>query len=55
MKPIYINNWDAWKELCEQNDVDPYEYVDLSIGRRGGDGSDSDHYEFIGDFPDKED
>ena len=44
----YITNWEDWKELCEQNDVDPYEYVDFGIDEGGGNSTD---FEYIGDTP----
>ena len=46
-----ITNWETWKELCEQNDVDPYKFVDFGIDMGGGRSMD---YEYIGDVPEKE-
>ena len=51
MKITCITNWETWKELCEQNDVDPYKFVDFGIDMGGGN---SISYEFIGDIPEKE-
>jgi len=50
-KTNYISDWNIWKELCEQNDVDPYEYVDFGIDEGGGN---SKNFEYIGDIPEKE-
>ena len=50
-KTNYITNWQTWKELCEQNDVNPYEYVDFGIDEGGGNSTD---FEYIGDTPERE-
>lgn len=47
-----ICNWETWKELCEANDIDPYENVDFGIDKGGGN---SEDFEYVGDFPEKED
>ena len=52
MKTQYINDWETWKELCEQNNIDPYRTVEFGIDM--GDGN-SRNYEFGGDVPKKED
>ena len=51
LKTNYISNWETWKELCAQNDVDPYEFVDFGIDMGGGN---SKNFEFIGNIPKKE-
>ena len=48
----YLNDWEAWKELCEFYNFDPYEGVELSVDEGGGNSSD---FEYIGDIPEKED
>lgn len=50
-KTYYINEWDTWKELCQENGIDPYEESDFSQGVGGGDSID---FEFVGDYPEKE-
>ena len=50
-KTNYITNWETWKELCQENDVDPYEYVNFGIDMGGGDSTD---FEYIGDTPERE-
>ena len=34
----YSIPWDEWRGFCVQNDIDPYENVDLSFDEGGGDG-----------------
>lgn len=51
MPTKYIYYWQTWKELCEQNDVDPYENVDVSVDEEGGD---SRSYEYVGEMPKEE-
>ena len=50
-KTNYISDWETWKELCEENDIAPHEYVDFGIDEGGGNSTD---FEYIGDFPEKE-
>lgn len=50
-KTNYISNWQIWKELCWDWDIDPYENGDFSIDEGGGN---SINYEYIGDIPKKE-
>ncbi|MBA7690249.1 hypothetical protein ES703_98773 [subsurface metagenome] len=47
----YISDWETWKELCEQNDVDPYKFKDFGIDMGGGNSTD---FEYIGDIPTEE-
>ena len=49
-KTYYITNWEEWKGLCTQNNIDPYNNVDFSVDLGGGD---SYNFEYIGDFPEK--
>jgi len=51
MKTFYISKWEDWKELCEQNDIDPHETLEFGIDEGGGNSRD---YEYIGDIPEKE-
>ena len=51
MMAITIYQWKEWKELCEANDIDPYENVDFGIDKGGGD---SEDFEYVGDIPKKE-
>jgi len=51
MKPIYITNWQIWKELCWDWGIDPHENVDYSIDMGGGN---SKNFEYTGDVPEKE-
>jgi len=51
MSTKYISNWETWKELCLQNDVDPHENVDDGIDEGGGN---SMNWEYFGDIPEKE-
>jgi hypothetical protein len=51
MKTKYITDWETWKKLCLQNNVDPYENVDFGIDEGGGN---SMNWEYVGDVPDKE-
>ena len=48
LKTKYITNWETWKKLCEQNEVDPYKFVDFGIDMGGGN---SKNWEYIGDIP----
>jgi len=34
----YSIPWNEWKEVCAENDIDPYENADLSFETGGGDG-----------------
>ena len=51
MKTHKINDWETWKELCLEYNIDPYEYVDFGIDEGGGNSTD---FEYIGDTPKKE-
>ena len=52
MSTHMITNWERWKELCAEHDVDPYEECEFGIDKGGGN---SEDFEFIGDVPEKED
>lgn len=51
MMALTIYKWETWKELCEANDIDPYENVDFGIDKGGGN---SKNFEYIGDIPERE-
>ena len=51
MKTNYITNWETWKELCEENDIDPYVYANFGIDEGGGNSRD---FEYIGEIPPRE-
>jgi len=46
-----IYNWQEWKGLCDRYNIDPYNNADFGIDRGGGDSID---YEYIGDYPKRE-
>ena len=50
-KTHYITNWETWKELCQENEVDPYKYVDFGIDMGLGN---SEDYEFVGTVPEED-
>lgn len=47
----YISNWETWKELCEQNEIDPHENTEFGIDLGGGN---SEEFKYIGDIPTEE-
>jgi len=51
MTTITIYEWETWKELCEKNDIDPYENVDFGIDKGGGN---SEDFVYVGEIPEKE-
>lgn len=51
MKTHHISNWDEWKELCEENGIDPYKYADFGIDLGMGN---SENWDYIGDYPERE-
>lgn len=51
MATHYISSWETWKELCEQNDIDPYKTLEFGIDEGGGNSTD---FEYIGDIPSEE-
>ena len=51
MSKYYVVAWRAWKNLCAEHDIDPYEYVDFGIDEGGGNSTD---FEYIGDIPERE-
>jgi hypothetical protein len=46
-------DWAEWVSFCEEHDIDPYENTELDIGTRDP-YAPTDHYEFTGDIPKKE-
>lgn len=52
MKPHYVTCFKTWKALGEEYGFDPYENVDFSLSRGGGNSTD---FEFCGKIPKKED
>lgn len=46
-----IYNWQEWKELCDQYNIDPYRNADFGIDKGGGDSID---FEYEGDVPERE-
>lgn len=48
MTTQYISNWEAWKELCKNNNLDPYETIEFGIDEGGGNSTD---FEYIGESP----
>lgn len=56
-KTFYISDWEDWVSVCEENNVNPYEYVDFSVGVPGHrqiTGGESVDYKFVGDYPNEE-
>jgi len=51
MKITHITNFKTWKMMGEHYGFDPYEQVDFSIDKGGGNSID---YEYTGDIPEKE-
>lgn len=51
MKTQHINNWETWKELCEENDLDAYRTMEFGIDMGGGNSRD---YEYGGEIPEEE-
>ncbi len=50
-----IYNWQEWKDICDQYNIDPYEYADFSIGaQRQISGGDTIDFEYKGDVPKNE-
>jgi len=50
----YIVDWQEWQEFCREQLIDPYEYCDFSVGCRQITGGESIDFEYIGDYPEKE-
>lgn len=46
-----ISNWEDWQKLCVEWGYDPHEIADFSIDEGGGNSTD---FEYIGDYPEKE-
>lgn len=45
-----IHDWEEWKEICERQEIDPYERADFSLDLGGGDSFD---VEYAGSVPKK--
>jgi len=54
-RTIKIYDWEEWVSYCEELNEDPYETADLSLpARRQISGGDTENYEFIGEYPERE-
>lgn len=57
MGNVKIRDWNLWQTLCKRYNIDPYEYVDFSVGvpsHRQITGGESIDYEYVGEVPEKE-
>ena len=51
MKPHFVSNWKTWKALGEEYGFNPYEKVNFSLSRGGGNSTD---FEYVRKIPKKE-
>ena len=47
----YINNWRDWQDLAWSYNADPWNELEFSVDKGGGN---TDDYYYIGDVPERE-